>query len=97
MGLLWVDENADLLNPASWTKSKEPVLCSDIPTKIFGPGHNSFTYGEDGDTVMLVYHARTYTEIEGDPLWNPDRHTFVKPLRWDDKGMPVFGKPSMID
>jgi GH43 family beta-xylosidase len=97
MGILWADENADLLDPASWTKSKEPVLRSDIPNNIFGPGHNSFTYAEDGDTVMLVYHARTYTEIEGDPLWNPDRHTFVKPLRWDEQGMPVFGKPSMID
>ena len=50
---------------------------------------------EDNDTVMLVYHARTYTEIVGDPLWNPDRHTFVKPLRWDDQGMPVFGRPSV--
>jgi len=97
MGLLWIDDNADLLNPANWTKAREPVLCSDIPNKIFGPGHNSFTYAEDGDTVMLVYHARTYTEIEGDPLWNPDRHTFVKPLRWDNQGMPVFGKPSLIE
>jgi GH43 family beta-xylosidase len=44
---------------------------------------------------MLVYHARTYTEIIGDPLWNPDRHTFVKPLKWDEQGMPVFGKPSI--
>jgi GH43 family beta-xylosidase len=96
MGLLWADESADLLDPASWTKSKEPVLQSCFEHKIYGPGHNSFTYSEDGG-VMLVYHARTYTEIIGDPLWNPDRHTFVKPLRWDDRGMPVFGRPSLID
>ena len=49
------------------------------------------------DEVLLVYNARTYTEIEGDPLWNPDRHTFVKPLRWSADGMPVFGKPSRRD
>lgn len=97
MGLLWIDADADVLNPDNWHKAQAPVLCSDIPNKIFGPGHNSFTYAEDGDTVMLVYHARTYTEIEGDPLWNPDRHTFVKPLRWNEQGMPVFGKPSMIE
>lgn len=97
MGILWADEDADLLNPASWTKSKQPVLTSVPEHKIFGPGHNSFTYGEDDDTVMLVYHARTYTEIEGDPLWNPDRHTFVKPLKWDSEGMPVFGKASTMD
>ena len=38
-----------------------------------------------------------YTEIEGDPLWNPDRHTFVKPLRWTPDGMPAFGRPSRRD
>jgi GH43 family beta-xylosidase len=95
MGLLWADEDADLLDPASWTKSKEPVLQSCLEHGIYGPGHNSFTVSEDGEGVMLVYHARTYTEIIGDPLWNPDRHTFVKPLRWDDQGMPVFGRPSI--
>ena len=97
MGLLWADENADLLDPTSWHKSPEPVLKTCYEHGIYGPGHNSFTLGEDGQTVMLVYHARTYTEIEGDPLWNPDRHTFVKPLRWDAEGMPVFGRPSVIE
>lgn len=95
MGLLWADEDADLLDPASWTKSREPVLRTCFEHGIYGPGHNSFTYAEDGDTVMLVYHARTYTGIDGDPLWNPDRHTFVKTLRWDAQGMPVFGRPSI--
>ena len=97
MGILWADENADLLDPASWTKSEKPVLTSAPEDKVFGPGHNSFTLAEDNETVMLVYHARTYTEIEGDPLWNPDRHTFVKPLKWDENGMPIFGKASRID
>lgn len=95
MGLLWADEGADLLDPASWTKSAEPVLQSCFEHGIYGPGHNSFTVAEDGATVLLVYHARTYTEIEGDPLWNPDRHTFVKPLRWREDGMPEFGRPSV--
>jgi GH43 family beta-xylosidase len=97
MGLLWADEDADLLNPASWSKSDQPVLTSSPEYNIFGPGHNSFTVAEDGKTDMLVYHARTYTEIEGDPLWNPDRHTFVKPLKWDTDGMPVFGDAALSD
>lgn len=97
MGLLYADEEADLLDPASWTKVQEPVFQSDFENRIFGPGHNSFTLAEDGETDMLVYHARTYTEIEGDPLWDPNRHTFVKPIKWDDKGLPVFGKPSMVE
>lgn len=97
MGLLWADADADLLDPASWRKSGKPVLTSSPAYNIFGPGHNSFTVAEDGVTDMLVYHARTYTEIEGDPLWNPDRHTFVKPLRWDEDGMPVFGDAALSD
>jgi GH43 family beta-xylosidase len=95
MGLLWADAESDLLDPGSWTKSTEPVLTSSPKYKIFGPGHNSFTVAEDGETLLLVYHARTYTEIEGDPLWNPDRHTFVKPLSWDEDGMPVFGDAAL--
>jgi len=95
MGLLWADENADLLDPGAWHKSEKPVLQTCFEHKVYGPGHNSFTLAEDGATVLLVYHARTYTEIVGDPLWNPDRHTFVKPLRWDEQGMPVFGRPSI--
>ncbi len=43
---------------------------------------------------MLVYHARTCTGIVGDPLWNPDRHTFVKCLRGDEQGAPLSGRPS---
>ena len=94
MGLLWADDSADLLDPAAWTKSAEPVFKTCYEHGIYGPGHNSFTQGEQGDDVLLVYHARTYTEIVGDPLWNPDRHTFVKKLNWDEHGMPVFGLAS---
>lgn len=42
---------------------------------------------------MLVYHARNYTEIEGDPLYDPNRHTRLKHVRWDENGMPDFGIP----
>ncbi|MDQ8180752.1 glycoside hydrolase family 43 protein [Pelagicoccus sp. SDUM812005] len=90
MGLLYADEDCDLLDPRSWTKRREPVLGSRPEFKHFGPGHNSFTVSEDGQDDLLVYHAREYTEIEGDPLWDPNRHTFVKKLLWDETGMPVF-------
>ena len=91
MGLLWMDEDADPLDPASWTKSPTPVLTTSPTRPVFGPGHNSFALDEDGQTALLVYHARTYTEIVGDPLWNPDRHTYIKRLRWTADGMPDFG------
>ena len=97
MGLLHAREDADLLDPRSWTKLSQPVFQTDYEHKIYGPGHNSFTEAEDGVTDMLVYHARTYTEIVGDPLWDPNRHTYVKPLKWDAAGLPVFGRPSGVE
>ncbi|MEH0166649.1 glycoside hydrolase family 43 protein [Paucibacter sp. JuS9] len=97
MGLLWADEEADLLDPKRWHKSPRPVMSTCYEHGIYGPGHNSFTTGASEEEVLLVYHARTYTEIEGDPLWNPDRHTFIKPMRWSEDGMPLFGRPSLCD
>ena len=96
MGLLHASEEADLLDPRSWTKRPQPVFRTDHEHKLYGPGHNSFTVAEDGVTDLLVYHARTYTEIVGDPLWDPNRHTYVKPLSWDEQGMPLFGRPGDI-
>jgi GH43 family beta-xylosidase len=95
VGLLHAGEHADLFDPKSWHKSLQPVFRTDYEHRVFGPGHNSFTVAEDGVTDVLVYHARTYTEIVGDPLWDPNRHTYVKKLKWDRDGMPVFGRPSL--
>lgn len=39
MGLLTADAEADLLDPASWTKSPDPVFASDPEVGIYGPGH----------------------------------------------------------
>jgi len=94
VGLLHAREDADLLDSRNWIKSTQPVFKTCYEHGIYGPGHNSFTVAEDGTTDLLVYHARTYTKIEGDPLWDPNRHTYVKPLKWDDQTMPVFGRPS---
>lgn len=95
VGLLEAAVDSDLLNPKSWIKHPQPIFRTDYERKIYGPGHNSFTVAEDGVTNLIVYHARTYTEIEGDPLWNPDRHTFVKPVGWDADGRPILGSPAL--
>ena len=93
LGLLTADENADLLDPASWKKSPAPVFKSDALAGQFGPGHNCFTTTPDGRTDLLVYHARNYEKIQGDPLHNPDRATRVQVLRWNADGTPDFGTP----
>ncbi|WP_336292689.1 family 43 glycosylhydrolase [Cronobacter dublinensis] len=92
MGLLWIDQAADMRNPRNWHKSPKPVFTTSYENRQYGPGHNSFTTTPDGQDV-LVYHARNYTEIEGDPLWDPNRHTRVKLVTWDEDGMPQFGVP----
>jgi len=93
MGLLWADEDSDLLDPASWSKAKEPVFKTNEETSQYGPGHNSFTVSEDGKHDVLVYHARSYKEIEGDPLWDPNRHARAKAFVWSEDGTPNFGVP----
>jgi GH43 family beta-xylosidase len=93
MGLLAADENSDLLDPASWKKSQAPVYATSEENRQFGPGHNSFTVSEDGKEDLLVYHARNYKEIIGDPLKDPNRHTRVQRLGWKKDGTPDFGVP----
>lgn len=93
LGLLSAPENADLLDPRSWTKSPVPVMRSSAATGQYGPGHNSFTTSPDGKTDILVYHARNYRDIVGEPLRDPNRHTRAQVLRWKADGTPEFGEP----
>lgn len=93
MGLLTADENSDLLNPKSWVKTPEPVFTTSEENSQYGPGHNSFTVSEDGALDLLVYHARSYKEIGGDPLYDPNRHTRVQAIKWNEDGTPNFGVP----
>jgi GH43 family beta-xylosidase len=92
LGMLTAAEDADLMDPCAWAKSPEPVFTTCRETSVYGPGHNSFTVDEQGRDV-LVYHGRDYEAIEGDPLYNPDRHTRVQRLYFDAQGRPDFGVP----
>lgn len=92
LGLLWADIDSDITDAAQWHKVDRPIFCTSVKNRQFGPGHNSFTLDEQGRD-LLVYHARNYTEIEGDPLYDPNRHARIKSLDWDDEGMPLLGEP----
>jgi len=87
-GLLHIDEKEDVLDATHWKKYPQPVLTTNESIREYGPGHNSFTTLADG-TDIIVYHARNYKEIEGDPLWDPNRHTYIRPFSWQGN-MPVF-------
>lgn len=94
MGMLTADADSDLLNPDSWVKSQKPVFKTSYENHQYGPGHNSFTVSEDGKDDLLVYHCRNYTELKGDPLSDPNRHTRIEVIKWNEDGTPDFGEPS---
>ena len=59
MGMLCADENADLIDPRSWSKERWPVLKTDEELKVYGPGHNCFVRGDE-DEVLVGLHFRDY-------------------------------------
>ena len=89
MGMLEADENANLLDPTSWKKSPKPVMTTDEARQIYGPGHNSFTRDAEGHDLM-VFHARPYPGFHGSPLSDPNRNTYIRPIRYDADDRPVF-------
>lgn len=93
MGMLTAQADADIMDPISWAKSPRPVFASSVENGIYGPGHNSFVVDERGRD-LLVYHARDYREIKGDPLFDPNRHTRVQPIAYRADGTPDFGVPA---
>lgn len=91
MGLLTASGTSALLQASSWSKSSVPVFKS--ANGVYGPGHNQFTTSPDGSVDLLVYHARDYEKIVGEPLDDPNRATRVQPLAWKSDGTPDFGSP----
>ncbi|MBD2869431.1 glycoside hydrolase family 43 protein [Paenibacillus arenilitoris] len=91
MGLLTISGNDDVMDAGAWSKSARPVFESSDETGQYGPGHNSFTQ-ENGNDV-IVYHARPYKEIEGNPLYDPNRHARAQVFGWREDGTPDFGAP----
>lgn len=90
MGMMYADENSDLLDPHVWKKLRYPVLKTDEEKGIYGPGHNSFVKADDGVTDLCIYHARPYDEIIGNPLYDPNRHAMILEIKYDEEGFPVF-------
>ena len=93
MGLLTASDTSDLLNPNSWKKSPNPVFQTNTSTGQYGPGHNSFTTSPDGTVDIMIYHARNYRNIVGDPLYDPNRNTRAQRVNWNSDGTPNFGVP----
>lgn len=93
IGLLSGKAGDDLTNPGNWTKNPYPIMTStDFNDEVSGPGHNSFTVDENGNQI-IVYHARpteAHKGHSGDPLYDPCRHAYIKPVFYDKDGMPIL-------
>lgn len=92
MGMLTASDTSNLLDPASWSKSSTPVFQSSSANSQFGPGHCSFTVSPDSSDNIVVYHARNFQNISGDPLNDPNRHTRIQQFTWTNN-IPTFGIP----
>jgi GH43 family beta-xylosidase len=85
LGMLSMRENANPMDPASWTKHAAPVFES--TDEVFGIGHCSFTTSTDGSEDWILFHAKK-SRREG---W--DRSVHAQPFSWSSSGAPVFGRP----
>lgn len=99
LGLMTIDENADILEPSNWTKSPFPVFSSYRGSNQFGPGHNSFTTDEDGHDIF-VFHSRQKEHYLCDPgyepLYDAGRNACLTRLYWNPDGTPNFGVPEPV-
>lgn len=89
LGLLTADASADLMDPASWTKSREPIFHGGDDAGIYGTGHNSFFTSPDGTQTWLVYHAVTTP----DGSCGSDREVYAQPITFGPDGAPQLGVP----
>ena len=96
MGVIYADEDSDLMDKNSWTKVSFPVLQTSDLEGQSGPGHNSFTIDDNGNTV-IVYHARPASHLEGkcgticdDSLYDPCRHARIKRVYFSKDGAPII-------
>ena len=96
MGVIYADEDSDLMDVNSWTKVSFPVLQTSDLEGQSGPGHNSFTIDDNGNTV-IVYHARPASHLEGkcgsicdDSLYDPCRHARIKRVYFAKDGAPII-------
>jgi GH43 family beta-xylosidase len=89
LGMLTADESSDLMDPASWRKSPQPLFTTSVENRVFGPGHNSFVLSPDGTEDWIVYHAYPATTSEGGTV----RSTRIQRFTWKPDGTPDFGVP----
>jgi len=88
IGLLSLEQGANPLDAAKWTKAEQPLMQMDGDAEVYGTGHNTFVSSPDGTEDWIVYHA---TSGQGDG-WN-NRKARAQRIAWQKDGLPAFGAP----
>ncbi|MFY7840727.1 MAG: family 43 glycosylhydrolase, partial [Lacibacter sp.] len=89
LGMLTANSNSDLMNPASWKKSPEPVFKQSAENSVYAPGHNSFFQSPDGKENYILYHANSKPGQGCGGFRSPRAQLFT----WNKDGTPNFGVP----
>jgi len=92
LGLLTASAGSDLLDPASWKKSAEPVFRKSAENGVYAPGHNSFFKSPDGKEDWILYHANDKPGQGCGGFRSPRAQQFS----WNADGTPNFGIPVKI-
>ncbi|WP_428329951.1 glycoside hydrolase family 43 protein [Mucilaginibacter sp.] len=89
LGMLTASADADLLDAASWIKSKQPVFKESVENSVYAPGHNGFFKSPNGKEDWIIYHANPKPGCGCDGQRSPRIQKFT----WNPDGSPNFGIP----
>ncbi|OZG64736.1 family 43 glycosylhydrolase [Bifidobacterium eulemuris] len=83
-------ENADLLDPATWTKLAYPLQKSGVYNGEWqlGTGHGMWSHDEDGNLIYVFHNAECEEGRYG------GRDAQVRRVHWSAEGMPILDMQS---
>lgn len=83
-------EDGNVLNPASWTKTPQPVFCKHVGDlgSVYTTGHCSFVRSPDGREDWMVYHGKDTND--GGWRWRSVR---AQRIGWNGDDTPNLGTP----
>lgn len=87
VGMVYADAKANLLDPKSWHKRKEPVFMSALEDSIYAPANISLVTPKNNDDAVLLYETRS---MRDETLVKQVR---MKNIEFDSDNLPIFGKP----
>ena len=101
VGMLSMDDGADPLDPAAWTKENYPLLTSRSVEGEYGPGHNAYVTDDDG-LVWNTYHARPgmapacQPQTDVHATFGP-RSSGIRRVHFNADGYPVLDMTEEMD